>query len=886
MKLRADIATGETTLDRTDLTLAGALPLVLARRYRSGAAASIFGLGWEHGLDRSLRVEADRVIYREPSGKETVFAPIGIGMEARHTGGLTLQHHADVWVVFASPLIQEVFRKSRNAASLPLERIVDPNGNRIKLGYDGGRLAAITGPREQQIRFIYAGGVVRQIVVVGADNRASVVRTFRYGAGATLIAETDAVGLGAEYAYQGGLLVRAGATGGTVWLAQYSADRRCTALWRSDGTAVYHIAYDALRQTTRSVALDGRQVVYRHALGIAGPVVLERIDTASRNSTYQYDEAQHLIGYTDAKGVNVTFQRLDTEAQEYFQIDCGRRFALATLGSERLLQTVGNGAEENYTFGYDERYNIISLTTPLEDVWKFEREQKGRVSAIVSPVGRRLTLHREGTSLTVGDEDGPRLRITTDLFGRIVGRIDRAGREQRFRYDTEGRLIAVEVGDEYSVVWEYDRGGQLVRVADSERNEVRRTYDGAGRVLSVETGQQAMRFVYDLAGRISAAAGAEGEVHFAYDEQDFLTGAKGPHRTIVFSYDEEGVVVTTEDQRLVCTSEGEPLEEHSHDGSMRRFSYESSGELYLYEEKGEEETSSIIRYDAEGRIAELRKKEDSAVFGYDADGLLTAIDPGTQPIHLGYDARLRPATLQVGEAAYRFTFDDANRLTAFGGEGAKCSFRYDMLGRCQAFREGTEAEVTTKAGAVERRQVAEDLAFLVAPQGVVLIASVGKLTIPLWGHSEMRLPSLSLGIRTARALVRGSQASVISVSEEPGPPVGRWLTLTNGEGIETGIPSAATLGVPWATLDLFALARDRYDPSFTRRTPGMLAQNQPVGRHALDDALTGSHRRGILQAPVWAERAHGMYLSAPPTPGPGSISSDLAVRLYHMLTRP
>lgn len=887
MTLRADIATGETTLDRTDLRLEGALPLVLARQYRSGAPDGIFGVGWRHGLDRTLRVEADRVVYREASGRETEFAPVGVGMEALHPSGLTLQRHADGYVVFASPLAQDVFRQGGRGETLLLERIVDPNGNRIKLTYAGARLAEITGPSGQRIRFVYGGGVVGQVVAIGADGQSRVVRSFRYGAGNTLVAETDAEGRTTDYAYQGGLLVRAGASGGAAWCAQYAGDRRCIALWRTDGTSVYHLAYDDLRHTTRALSTDGRQALYRHVVGPGGVFVLERIDAAGESLNYYYDGAQRLIGHSLPGGVVATFQRLDPEQGEQFQLDYESRAATATLGPGHLLQTVEGAGGGSFAFDYDERFNPVRLTTPRGAVWTFERDAKGRTTGVTSPTGRRLTLRRDGATLTIEGEGGLRHRLGLDLFGRIATRTDRLGREQRFRYDAAGRLLHVEVGDAYRVAWEYDAAGRLVRVADSERRELRRTRDGAGRVLSIDVSGETVRFAYDLAGRLQAATGPEGEVAFGYDEQDRLRFARGP-RWMTFGYDEGRATVKTKEGERVFSLNGDLLEEQTQDGSTRQFQYGSSGELLSMEQEGSGGTASLLfDYDEDGRLARVDRGGESATLSYDADGLLTQVETAGHAFRLDYDARLRLAALHVGDDAYHCDFDEGDRMTSLRSGAQGCTLRYDALDRCVAFRVGGGDERTTTAEITEQVPVGERLAVIVARHGVALVAKGGALALPLWGREEMRVPPLRLDARIVRALVLGGSAAIATRLQAPGPPVGQWPQLASADGLETGIPNAATLGMPWPALDFFALSRDRYDPSFAHRLPGALPAHQSDPSRAPDDAMTGSHRTGVLHGGVWAERAHGPHLvpHAPLAP-PGGVPDDFAFHLYRLLTRP
>jgi YD repeat-containing protein len=885
MTLRADIATGETTLDRTDLRLGGTLPLVLMRQYRSGAPAGLFGVGWRHGLDRTLRVAPDRVVYAEGSGRETVFAPVAVGMEARHPEGLTLQHHADGYVVFASPLAQDVFRKGRPGDVLRLERIVDPNGNRVKLSYAGERLTEIVGAAGQSIRFVYAGNRVGQITVTGADGRATAVRTFRYGPGDTLIAETDAVGRTTEYAYDRGLLVRAGA-GSDVWLAQYDGDRRCIALWRADGTATHHLAYDPLRQTTRAVGTDGRQILFRHALGAAGSVVLERVDAEGERLNYYYDEAQRLIGHSDPGGTVVTFQRLDPETGERFQIDYEGRLANATLGANGLVESLESGAEGAFVLGYDERFNLVRLTTPLGADWAFARDRKGKLSAVVSPAGRRVDVRRDGATLAVEDGRGPRLRLTSDLFGRTVARTDGAGREQRFRYDPEGRLVGVEAGDGYRVTWTRDEAGHLLGVADSERREVRWSRDGVGRVLAVEKGAERVRFTYDLAERISAASGDAGEVRFGYDEQDRLRRVKGP-RWMAFSYDEGQTTVRTAEQHRVFSALGEPIEVHEAEGGVLRFQYGPSGELVVAEREADGgATSLLLEYDPDGRLVRAERGVAAVDLGYDPDGLLTTVEGEGHAFAIDYDDRLQPAALRRDDATYRFTFDDGGRLTAWDGEGLRRTFRYDALDRCTAVRANDDEERKTTVGAVERMPAGEGLTWVVAPRGVALVADGMALPVALWGREEMRVAPLRLDARIVRALVFGLDAALAAELEGLGPPVERWRALARDTDIGPGVPRATPLGLPWPALDLFALARDGYDPHFARWLPGALPHHQPDRRRAPDEVLTGSHRAGVLQPRVWAERAHGPHLApAAPLALPGGVTATLAYQLYRTLTR-
>ena len=889
MTLRADIATGETTLDRTDLRLPGPLPLVLARSYRSGAPAGVFGPGWQHGLDRTLRPEPERVVYCDGAGRETVFAPVAVGMEARHPAGLTLQHHSDTYVVFASPLVQEVFRKGPGGV-LRLGSIEDANGNRLALVYAGGRLTEITDPAGRRVRFVYAGGLVSAITLAGADGQAVPVRTFRYGAGGVLAAETDAAGQTTEYAYQGGLLVRVTEPAGATWLAQYDAERRCTALWRADGTDVRHLAYDPLRQTTRAVALDGRQTLYRHVLAEGGALVLEAVNAAGESLNYYYDEAQRLIGHAAPGGAAITFQRLDPEAGTRVQVDHEHRFAEAQCGPSGLVETVADAYGNTFALCYDERFNLVRLTTPLGAAWAFERDRRGRVTALASPAGRRVSLRHDGTALAVEDDGGLRLRLAFDRFGRLTSRTDRLGREQRFRYGPEGRLTGVELDAGYRLGLDYDRAGRLTRLGDSERNEIRRRYDPAGRVLSIEAHHGATRFGHDPAGRILSVAGPDGEVRFGYDAQDRPDRAEGPRGTVTFGYDGTRVTVTREDGLRAYSALGELLEEHHPDGSAQTFTYGPSGELLQARRtRGGTEQSLLFEYDADGRLVGVVLDGEQLAFTYDPDGLLVGVGADGLDLGISHDARLRPATVRLGEAVYRTTFDDGDRLVALHPPaGAAWTFRYDALGRLLGWQAGGEPERRPAPGTLDQGPVEEGgMRLVAAAHGLALVVQRGALAVPLWGREEVRLRPLGLCKRLVRTLALGPEAALAPLPEDGSPLADRWLDLT--ASVEGELPTEA-LGLPWPMLNFFALERRHYDPRYASRTAGGLPQHRPDPARSPDDRLTGSHRTGELAPRVWACRAVGSALAeAPrlaPLPEDGGLPPDLALRLYRTLTQP
>lgn len=866
MMLRADIATGRTTLDRLDLLLPGPLPLCLARTYRSDGAPTVFGRGWQHGLDRSLRVEAERLLYSGAGGAELEFAPVPVGMEARHPAGPVLQHHADAYVVFASPLVQEVYpKRPAPDGALPLDRFEDPSGNRIQLSYARGRLAEVIDSTGRRVRFVYDGAQVGQVVLVGAGGQAEPIRSFRYGADGTLVREAGAAGQGTEYAYQDGLLVGVTGPAGLRLFAQYDAQRRCTALWHSDGSSAQHFAYDPLRQVTRAIGLDGRQILYRHVLGRQ---VLEAVDAGGKSLNFYYDEIDRLVGRSAPCGSVATFQRIDPKARTVVQIDHETRVAEAQCGASGLVESVADAFGNRHVLGYDARYHLERVTSPLGAEWRFERDRQGRVTTIESPEGRYLRLRRTAQDLVVDDAAGTRLRCTIDARGRVVARTERGEDEQRFRYDAEGRLAGVESAA-YRLTLDYNGAGLLAHAADSERRVARWQRDAAGRVLALDAGGAGpVRLAYDRAGRVRNVAGPEGTLGFAYDPQNRLVAIEGPGPDVRFDYAEGAVTMRDGDTARTYNFLGDLMETRAPDGTVRRFGYGPSGEVLAVEREGAAGGQTrVFDYDEEGRLVQVTDEALDLAFSYDRDGLLTDVRAGSdERVALSYDGQCRPTTIEMNGATYRLDFAEGARLVGARQSDARVlAVRYDAYGR----------------PAVERNDGAGSaLIAQVRGQGLALAVRVGATVVPVWGREGSPAPSLSIGERLVRALAFGPDGLA---GPDALPDVAGWTAwCAMLDVLGTEVPCADALAVPWPTLNLFALARGYYDPLYPASLPGTLPRHEPGA--SADDWVTGSHRTGYLQPHVWRSR------SPRPRPrraevfvGADAPDADAALGFYRLL---
>ncbi|QXD13880.1 hypothetical protein GQ464_010400 [Rhodocaloribacter litoris] len=838
MFLRVDVATGETVYHAVDLQLPGAIPVELARAYRSGQAqeAGLFGAGWRSSLEVALEVGHEAITFRQAGRRPTVFTPIDVGVQAVHAEtGLVLQHHPDAYVVFRSPRARYVFPKSQGrGGTLYPERIEDPYGNHVQFVYAGTRPLRLIDAEGRQVHFSYDGNRIAAVQVT--DGREVVRRrTYRYDFHGDLVAVEDGAGRVWRFEYQSHLLVACTDRLGGRQYAQYDADRRCIAIWQADGSAVRHLAYDEVRQATLVLDTGGYQTIYQHA---APDCVLGRVDPESREQFFYYDEQGGLAGFSGEGGRVITFQRWNREERTFTRVDDETSFLLLQLDGQGLATEAEDAYGHRYGYTYDAQGGLVRFTLPSGVAWTFERDRQGRLVQVLSPEGRRVRLAygRDGRTRTVADDLGERFSARYDLLGRLVERVDASGRRQQRQYDSEGRLTGLAVGG-YRLQFTYDAEGHLLAVADSEGRRAAFRYDAFGR----------MRTWTDPEGR-------QGQVE----------------------YDRDGHVVRMVDGqgRVLDARPGREAVPPAPD-----VAFGPSGELRVAV-RGDE--TLLFHYDPDGRLVQLQGDDRAVSFSYDGDGNLQAVeDAAGRRIRLAYDPRGR--LVRVTDPAGRdlhLAYDDDDRLASLqrpGGE--RLVFRYDALDRLvertgasgdetHTFRFGDApprslctTELDLPAAATDSGDGGTVWASLVQGRyGLVWLAAFGPWWIPVWWQDaacDGGGTTDAMG-RLAAWCLEGPDAPRTCAGHRSAGDVLRWWQRAARPSDPFDLPAVPDLRAPlWmaAELSRFLLRRSCYDVHHPQDAPFFLPRPREDSLRSPDPLVTGAHRYGYLKPGGWS-RAH------------------------------
>jgi RHS repeat-associated protein len=551
----------------------------------------------------------------------------------------------------------------------------DPNGNPYAYRYDAlGRLARDEDPRggfQALSRAPAAGGFAVSRTTAGGRSTGYQVGTLstsarqRISTASSGVSSTSVRGVDETRTttLAGGGTIRRQAGGDPRFGMQSPLLRSVTVstpggrVLTASATRTTESAADAplgLARQTERVTVNGRvtTTVYDAAqrsitrTSPQGRITTSRLDSLGRVVEVATPGFAHVSYTYDARG-QLTEVRQGTRAWTYTYAEghlatrrdpLGRteRFQRDAVGRV-LAHTLANGAE--LRFGYDANGNLLSLTPPGREAYRFDPNAVDQVERMAAPaVGADSGVARYGYSLD-----------------RELTRITRAdGSEVTFDYDAAGRVQAMNLPGG-ALRYTYDPvTGKLRSVATPDVG-LALTYDGELPTASTWTGtvSGSVAWSYDNDFRVSSErVGGAHEVQFRYDGDGLLTGA--------------GALTLHRDPAnglLRGTTVGGVSTEVSYDdlGEATSMRATAAGATVLQE--------GYTR-DALGRIQQMVETLDGATatwgYGYDDLGRLTSVTRDGAPY-----------------AAYEYD-DNGNRVRVVGPGGVAAG-SYDAQDRVVEF---------------------------------------------------------------------------------------------------------------------------------------------------------------------------------------------------------
>ncbi|GAA2090908.1 RHS repeat-associated core domain-containing protein [Streptomyces albiaxialis] len=695
-----DVATGEMVMSATDVSLPGALPLVLERHHVSGhPCGGWFGPTWAATLDQRLELDEAGVVYVAPDGMVLRYpvpdpdAPVlpatgprwPLAWDGKPDGTMTLTVPEQNRALHFAPL-------PLGGRELALRAITDRTGEGDRLDFtydDQGAPAEIT----------HSGGYRVAVDTDPSLSRVTALRLLDGDLDVTLVSFAyDGAGNLAEVINSTGLPLR----------YRYDAEHRVTSWTDRNGTSFAYV-YDHRGRVLRTLGPDGMMSGRFHYEPAARTT--RYTDSLGHTTTYVYNEAYKVVRETDPLGHTTHTEWDDTNRHPLSVTDPMGRTTRRTYDGEGNCTSVtrpdGTAVEATYDdwglpleirepgggvwrHTYDARGNRLSTTDPTGATTRYAYDTAGHLCGITDASGRttRVTANSTGLPVEVTDPSGALTRVTRGPHGRITSLTDPMGHTTRQGWTIEGKPAWRAHPDGTRETWEWDGEGNLLSHRDEAGNVTSYThthFDLPATRTDPDGAHYA--FAYDTELRLRAVTNPQGrEWRYEYDEAGRLiaeTDFNGASRTYALNAAGELVARTN-----AC---GETLRyELDALGRVLRQRDESSGEetTYAYDARGDlrhaanATTELTWERDELGRVLAETADGRTTTYAYDAAGHRTRrTTPSGLVSTWTYDARGLPATLTTADTTLTFAYDEAGRETRRAVGGVTLSQSWDETDR-------------------------------------------------------------------------------------------------------------------------------------------------------------------------------------------------------------
>ncbi|MET8453423.1 DUF6531 domain-containing protein [Streptomyces sp. NPDC005209] len=641
-----DVATGDMLLAQTDVELPGILPLLLRRTHISSYRwGGWFGPSWASTLDQRLQADDDAITYAAPDGSrlvyplldpetdEPVYPKVGprmpLSWDTEVDGALRLlDPGTGIFYVFHSPGPAD----DGNAIELPLQSIVDRNGQRITIEYaqtgtpvgvmhSGGYRIAIDRHRE-----LPRVAALRLLDPDNADSHGTTLLTYGYNEDGYLTEVTNSSGLPLRFAYD--------------------AERRITS-WTDRNNTSYTYTYDERGRVIRAEGSGGYlsgTLAYDDATRSTATT-----DALGNVTRYEHNEAWRLIRTTDPLG-HVTRQEWDAKHRLVAVTDpLGRTTRHVYDDHGRLSRVIRPDGSQTHT-EYNDLHLPTVMTEPDGAVWRHEYDERGNRTAVIDPAGEatRYTIGRNGTIKGVTNPLGERVEITSNTAGLPLTVSDASGTLKHYTYDAFGRPVLVTGPGGATTLLTWSVEGRLTSRTGPDGSTETWAFDGEGNCTRhTDPLGATVRWEYDVFDLLTARVDPDGTRHtFSYDTARRLTTVTNPQGlTWTYRYDPVG--------RLV--------EETDFNGHTMTYEYNAGG--LLVRRTNSAGQTVTYGYDAIGQLVEKAVGGRATLFENDLCGrLLRATNPDTT-LEYRYDSVGRVVAETVDGRVLATSCDAAGRRT-------------------------------------------------------------------------------------------------------------------------------------------------------------------------------------------------------------------------------
>jgi len=500
----------------------------------------------------------------------------------------------------------------------------------------------------------------------------------------------------------------------------------------SNAVSTVSFGYNEFGQPTNSVDALGR--VSKSEYNAFGNLT-KLVDALTNATHFLYDTNGNLVSQKDA-GNNIVTNRYDAFGRLTNTVELStlltNSYAYDANGNRTNQITsrtlLGGGIEKTTnTFIYDGQDRLVHAIEPDGKTNSVVYNEIGKQKEVIDKLGRKTQFdydERGYLKRTIYPDNTPPEESAYDAEGRRTFSTNRLNYVTEYVYDSLGRLTQSIFPDKTTNITIYDSAGRVAHTVDARGTTNAFGYDDAGRRTSVTNAwgipslQQVTTYAYDAAGNLTNMVDAASRTtDCEYDDLNravktiFPATVSGGARPFTLTgYDSLG-------RRVAETNEAGVITRYGYDGAGRVIGVTNAWNTadvtratYAYDQHGNQtnQTDALgrkTRYDYDNlgrRIKRVLPGGQFETFGYDTAGNLLAHTnfnglvitnqydlmsrlmkkaAGTNVLETyAYDALGRLTNRTDPGGAWRFVYDERDRLKTNAGPVGSLYYKYDVTG--------------------------------------------------------------------------------------------------------------------------------------------------------------------------------------------------------------
>jgi RHS repeat-associated protein len=621
-----DLVQGIVIYDGVDFELPGPIPIKWERSWNSDSTFNgVLGHGNHLCYDMRLQEFPAATVVLLGDGRSAVFDPLPYSGDSeynRHEKLLLTRTDIDEYVLFDyNSRLAYTFRQLR------LISIVDQAGFMISFHYKGnGHLLRIidSAGRHLHIQNDKAG----RITQVSAEHRGEkrLLVSYAYNESGDLAEITDALDKTTYIQYSEHLMVKKTDRNGQSFYWEYDKAKRCIHTYGDGGLMEGFIEYHPKNGFNLITNSQGHTTT----LYYNPDFVVTQIKAPLGNSTFfEYTDDMEIYRVIDAEG-NVTGYTYD---------DLGNRTTVALpdgsvinadydAAGRQILTTDPTGSSRTYI--YYKKTGLLHTVTEADGRITIYRYNDKNLISRIEDEGENQTLlgYDEDFNLSsITLPDGATTNWKYDTWGQCLQRRNPMGETQLFQYDSLGRVTDIKLPRNH-IKLHYNAYKDIIAAQD-KLHEVRFEYTPMGNIKGREEKGIKTHFVYNNDQELTGIVNEQGEMYrFTRNANGDIISEKGfDGITRFYDLDSTGRVIKVFRPGNKWTAYEYNYNglttriEHS-DGTWEAFSYDHRGKLL--EVTTPDNTVQFVR-DALGRIIRESQNGHIVTSTYDRDGRRTAV---------------------------------------------------------------------------------------------------------------------------------------------------------------------------------------------------------------------------------------------------------------------